>query len=104
MTARVDILVEGYVGDRVAGSVTLLRDGDVTVVVDPGMVARRGAILDPLTGLGVSPDEVTDVLLSHHHPDHTINVALFPNAKVHDFESTYVQDLWITRPDRKSVV
>ncbi len=21
---------------------------------------------------------------SHHHPDHTVNAALFPNARIHD--------------------
>ena len=99
MTALVDVLVEGYVGDRVGSSVTLLRDGDTTAIVDPGMVARRGAILDPLAALGVGPEEVTDVLISHHHPDHTVNIALFPRARVHDFASTYVDDLWLDHDD-----
>ena len=95
MSARVDVVVEGYVGDRVGSSVTLLRDGDTTAIVDPGMVASRASILDPLAALGVEPGDVTDVLISHHHPDHTINIALFPRAKVHDFASTYVDDLWL---------
>jgi glyoxylase-like metal-dependent hydrolase (beta-lactamase superfamily II) len=95
MSARVDVLVEGYVGDRVGSSVTLLRDGDTMAIVDPGMVASRQAILGPLAVLGVDPEDVTDVLISHHHPDHTINIALFPRARVHDFASTYVDDLWL---------
>lgn len=99
MSARVDVLVEGYVGERVGSSVTLLRDADTTVIVDPGMVSRRAAILDPLEALGVGVEDVTDVLISHHHPDHTINIALFPNARVHDFASTYVDDLWLDRDE-----
>lgn len=95
MTAQLDVLTVGYARDRVASTVTLVRDGAATIVVDPGMVAARSAILDPLRELGVSPEVVTDVVLSHHHPDHTMNVALFPNARVHDVMATYVADEWI---------
>jgi glyoxylase-like metal-dependent hydrolase (beta-lactamase superfamily II) len=37
---------------------------------------------------------VTDVVLSHHHPDHTINVALFPEARVHDHWAMYRGSDW----------
>lgn len=81
--------------DRVGSSVVLVRDGDARIVVDPGMVARRSLILDPLAALDVSPEFVTHVFLSHHHPDHTINVALFPNAEVVDFWARYIADEWL---------
>jgi glyoxylase-like metal-dependent hydrolase (beta-lactamase superfamily II) len=97
VVAQVDVLAAGYVGDRVASTVTLIRDGDVTIVVDPGMVATRGSILAPLRAFGVEPDSVTDVVFSHHHPDHTINAALFGSAKYHDFWAIYRDDVWIDR-------
>jgi len=95
MTTTVDLLHAGYSGDRVGSSVVLVRDGDALIVVDPGMVARRGLILEPLAGLGVTPEAITHVFLSHHHPDHTINIALFPNAEVVDFWARYRDDLWL---------
>ena len=76
---------------------TLIRDGEVTIVVDPGMVASRNAILDPLTKLGVQVGQVTDVVFSHHHPDHTLNAALFPDARFHDFWAIYQDDRWDDR-------
>ncbi|MGN6245635.1 MAG: MBL fold metallo-hydrolase [Motilibacteraceae bacterium] len=98
MAAQLDVLTAGYVGDRVASTVVLVRDGDVVVVVDPGMVADRNArILEPLAALGVRPEQVTDVVLSHHHPDHTLNAALFPNARVHDHWAVYSDDVWDSR-------
>jgi len=97
-SARLDVLTTGYGGDRVASTVVLVRDGDAVVVVDPGMVARRGLILEPLAALGIAPDDVTDVVLSHHHPDHTMNIALFPAARVHDHWATYRDDVWDDRP------
>ena len=91
----VHLLHAGYAGDRVASSIVLVRDADALIVVDPGMVARRSLILDPLRVHGVAPEAVTHVFLSHHHPDHTVNIALFPNAEVVDFWARYKDDLWM---------
>jgi glyoxylase-like metal-dependent hydrolase (beta-lactamase superfamily II) len=91
----VNLLHAGYAGDRVGSSIALVRDADALIVVDPGMVARRSLILEPLAALGVAPEAVTHVFLSHHHPDHTINIALFPNAEVVDFWARYKDDLWL---------
>ena len=93
--ASVHLLHAGYADDRVGSSVTLIRDGDALIVADPGMVASRAKILDPLAALDVSPDAVTHVFISHHHPDHTVNIALFPNAEVVDFWARYRDDLWL---------
>ncbi|MFF3320060.1 MBL fold metallo-hydrolase [Streptomyces sp. NPDC003035] len=98
MTATLTVLTAGYVGPRTASTVSLLRDGDTVVVVDPGMVADRRLILGPLADAGVAPEQVTDVVFSHHHPDHTLNAALFPAARYHDHWAIYEDDLWIDRP------
>jgi glyoxylase-like metal-dependent hydrolase (beta-lactamase superfamily II) len=37
------------------------------------------------------------VVFSHHHPDHTVNAALFPNARIHDHWAIYDGDRWIDR-------
>ena len=95
MTTTVHVLTSGYAGDRVASSVTLVRDGEALLVADPGMVANRSRILDPLAALGVAATDVTHVFLSHYHPDHTLNVALFPNAEVVDFWARYRGDEWL---------
>jgi len=100
--AQVHILQDGYAreddaGERVGSTVTLIVDGDVAVVVDPGMVSSRANLLAALTAHGVAPAAVTDVVFSHHHPDHTVNAALFPAAKIHDFWAVYEGDLWISR-------
>ena len=95
---RVHLLSPGYAGGRVASSVSLIEAEGALIVVDPGMVVSRSAILDPLMRLGHAPADVTDVVVSHHHPDHTMNIALFPEAAVHDHWATYRNDEWISRP------
>ena len=96
-TAIFHILTAGYYGRGVASTVGLIRDGAACVVVDPGMVRVRSLILDPLAALGIHPQDVTDVVFSHHHPDHTINAALFPAARYHDHWATYEGDRWTSR-------
>ena len=98
MTAFLDVLCAGYAADRVASTVVLIRDAGAAIVVDPGMVADRRLILDPLARLGVEPAEVTDVVFSHHHPDHTLNAALFERARFHDHWAIYQDDTWTDRP------
>jgi glyoxylase-like metal-dependent hydrolase (beta-lactamase superfamily II) len=98
MTARLDVLCAGYAADRVASTVVLIRDQGAVIVVDPGMVAGRQQILGPLAGLGVDPASVSDVVFSHHHPDHTLNAALFERARFHDFWAIYQDDTWTDRP------
>ena len=98
-TARLVVLVEGYARTpQVAGTVSLVRDEDRIVIVDPGMVADRDLILRPLRELGVRPEHVTDVVVSHHHLDHTVNIALFPVVPVHDFQSVIEGDVFTQRP------
>ena len=103
--AEVHVLFDGYVDDgpspnvsKVASTVAYVREGDVRVIIDPGMVPDARNILDALAGLGVSPEDITDVIFSHHHPDHTLNAALFSRARFHDYWAIYQGDSWESRP------
>jgi glyoxylase-like metal-dependent hydrolase (beta-lactamase superfamily II) len=101
MTAEIRVLSEGYLSgddDRVGSTVGFAREGGVLVVIDPGLVPSRDAILRPLAELELSPEQITDVVLSHHHPDHTLNAALFANARFHDHWAWYRDDRWVDRP------
>jgi glyoxylase-like metal-dependent hydrolase (beta-lactamase superfamily II) len=98
--ARIDILFEGYLGrpdHRVASTVALIRAGDTVVVVDPGLVPDPDSILGALADLELRAEDVTDVVFSHHHPDHTLNAALFPSTRFHDHWAIYQGDLWTSR-------
>jgi glyoxylase-like metal-dependent hydrolase (beta-lactamase superfamily II) len=98
MTAQLHVLSAGYAHDHVASTVVLVQDEGQAFVVDPGMVSHRSKILDPLARLGVDPASVADVVFSHHHPDHTLNAALFESARFHDFWAIYQADTWTDRP------
>ena len=101
-SATVHVLAAGYAredsdGEHVGSTVTLIQDGNGVIIVDPGLVSSRSALLAALASHGVAPEAVTDVVFSHHHPDHTVNAALFPAARIHDHWAIYDGDLWISR-------
>jgi glyoxylase-like metal-dependent hydrolase (beta-lactamase superfamily II) len=87
--ARLDVLLAGSVAPNVVSTCSLITDGAAVIVVDPGLAPSQEAILGPLREAGFGADAVTDVVISHHHPDHALNVALFPNARVHDHWAVY---------------
>lgn len=99
-TAAFHLLATGYTsstGPGVAATISLVRDGDFTIVVDPGMVADVAVIHDALADHGLKAGDVTDVVLSHHHPDNILNVGLFPAAHIHDHKAIYQGHSWTTR-------
>lgn len=102
--ARVHMLFQGYVGERIASTVVFVRDGDVRVIIDPGMTPSPAAILTPLRALGESPEAITDVVFSRRHPGHTLNAALFPRARFHDERAIYQGDAWKRRAVEGSLV
>ncbi|MEU8435727.1 MBL fold metallo-hydrolase [Streptomyces sp. NPDC029216] len=94
------ILNTGYTsstGPGVAATVSYVGDGGRHVVFDPGMVASPDDILGPLAELGLGAEDITDVVLSHHHPDNIMNAGLFPGARVHDHKAEYLGHQWRDR-------
>lgn len=70
----------------------LLKRGDEIILVDTGYDASEGLNrgrpirLDPrdaLKPLGIVPDQVTDLIVTHLHYDHAGGLHLFPNASLH---------------------
>jgi len=90
-------------GRLVASTMAVIEGQDSVVFVDPGFVVARSLILDALDEVDVDPEDVTHVFISHHHPDHTINAALFPNAEIVDFWATYKGDLWEDHGDNYEI-
>lgn len=97
-SAEMAILADGYAGERVGSTVGLVVEPGFVVVIDPGMVRDRSVILDPIFARDLRPEDVTDVVFSHHHPDHTLHAALFPEARFHDHWAIYQWDHWHSRP------
>ena len=82
---EVKVLQPGYAErlgptqQRADGTITLVK-GPENIVVDTGGPWDRRAILRALKRAHVRPDDVSFVVCTHGHSDHTGNNNLFPNA------------------------
>src|SRR5918911_5189932 len=94
---RVDLVVPGFTirSDQTRlglSTVTLVRGQRITVV-DAAIYGRRTFIAERLRALGVQPEQVDALVLTHLHWDHMQNFDLFPNATiyVHPAELAYAE-------------
>lgn len=85
---EIDIIVHGYPGKSVChgslgwSTIALVRYRDRLAVIDVGSFGQRKLLLEQLAERGLVPGDVTDVLLSHSHHDHSINFPMFPKAAI----------------------
>jgi glyoxylase-like metal-dependent hydrolase (beta-lactamase superfamily II) len=69
-----------YMLDSSNGSHVYAILGNEVVLVDTCMPARGTAILNELKGLGVQPEQIKHILLTHHDVDHIGNAAKLQQA------------------------
>lgn len=93
---KVSILITGYVrGTKVVPTTTLIQDGRVNIVVDPGMGQNKEKFLKKaLQKEGLKFKDIKIVFCTHYHLDHTQNVGLFPKATLIDYQYTYRGNDW----------
>ncbi|PVB62337.1 MBL fold metallo-hydrolase [Labrenzia sp. 011] len=100
-------------------NITLLRSGDRLVLFDvgagPNFQPGAGELLTRLEGAGIDPSDITDVILTHAHPDHLWGILddfddlLYAQASIHvpqgEWDFWRAEDTLAKMPDaRKSFV
>ncbi|WP_270934159.1 MBL fold metallo-hydrolase [Falsiroseomonas oryzae] len=86
----VEVLIQGYPGKSKEqgglgwSTVALARGpGGRVALLDTGRLGARKVLLERLKSQGVTPDDVTDVLITHVHYDHCENWPMFHKARIH---------------------
>ncbi|MDY0292969.1 MAG: MBL fold metallo-hydrolase [Candidatus Methanomethylophilaceae archaeon] len=86
---NLDVLVIGSLGRDADGGIsfahstsTLIRAPGRSIVVDTSTREMRPAMKTSFRQIGVFPEDVDTVVLTHCHYDHTENLDMFPNARV----------------------
>ena len=84
----VDVLVQGFPGKSIChgglgwSTIALLRGQGRTILIDVGAFGVRRELAKQLKSRHVDAGQVTDVVITHAHYDHSVNFTLFPNATV----------------------
>ncbi len=87
-TYDLDIIVQGYPGKSVChgglgwSTIALLRGAGRVALIDVGTFSHRDSLIQGLHARGLTPADVTDVILTHSHHDHSVNWVLFPKATI----------------------
>ncbi len=85
---QVDVLVQGFPGRSVChgslgwSTIALLRGEGRIILIDVGAFGIRRELRKQLNERGIEAAQVTDVVLTHAHYDHSVNFTLFPNARL----------------------
>lgn len=85
---KVTILVEGYAHPNPDGSYTacptstLIETENKKILVDPGTNAKK--LLEALEKNNLTVKDISFIYLSHYHPDHFLNIRLFPDIDIYD--------------------
>jgi glyoxylase-like metal-dependent hydrolase (beta-lactamase superfamily II) len=88
--AEVKILIEGFTNadsadesgeEKTSTTCTLIRDGKLVIVVDPGVLESQNILVDALAKEGLKVEDVNLVIITHSHLDHYRNIGMFPDAK-----------------------
>jgi len=85
---EIDIIVHGFPGKSVChgvlgfSTIALVRHGERAALIDVGSFGQRLLLIERLAERGLTPDDVTDVLLTHSHYDHSVNWLMFREANI----------------------
>ena len=94
MPAEVKILIEGYTNadsvavigqEKTRPTITLVRDGNLLMVVDPGVLEDQQVLVDALEKENLTIQDVNVVCITHSHIDHYRNIGIFPKAKTLEY-------------------
>ena len=95
--AEVKILVQGYASDdgpeaKACSTITLVKDKDVVMVVDPGTVESQEVIETALEKEGLIAEDINWVCITHSHIDHYRNIGMFKKAKALEYFGIWDKD------------
>ncbi|MBD3208736.1 MAG: MBL fold metallo-hydrolase [Candidatus Nealsonbacteria bacterium] len=88
--AEIKVLIEGYTTadtatadeeERTCPTITLVKDKDIIMIVDPGVLESQQMLIDKLKEGGLTVHDINVVCITHSHIDHYRNIGMFPKAK-----------------------
>jgi len=66
-------------------TISLVKDKDIVMVIDPGVLEDQKMLVDKLKTEGLSIGDISIVCITHSHIDHYRNIGMFPRAKTLEY-------------------
>jgi len=83
--------------DSFGSCIYIIKLNKKLILIDAGSILNRNELKKDLKELKIDSDEITKIILTHNHWDHTGNIKLFKNAKIYgdkkDFKKEKVIDI-----------
>ena len=92
--ASVKVLIKGFtcadskesgVDAGTRATISLVRDGDIIMIADPGVLNDQSEMVEALAKENLKVNDITHVFISHSHLDHYRNIGMFPTAKTIEY-------------------
>lgn len=93
---EIKLLIQGYARPtgngayKASPATVLIKDSEKLILVDPG--ANKKKLLDALEKESLRPKDISIIFLTHYHPDHILNIRLFPDTDIYDGNTIYRND------------
>lgn len=90
------ILIEGYAypGENseyiASSSSVLIWDDGIKILADPGTNSKM--LIEALIKENLKPEDIDLIYLTHYHPDHFLNIRLFPGKDIFDGTTRWSED------------
>ncbi len=91
---------KGYPGS-VNVFIVEFKDDGKRVMIDTGYGPGKGKLLTEMKKADILPESISDILITHIHPDHVGGLQSFPNAKIHIAREEY--EAWEKDDSRKAL-
>ncbi len=91
----VKVLIESYSREEngikiTSSSTVLIKDSGLKILVDPG--TNKKLLLEALSKEGLKQEDIDLIFITHYHPDHILNIRLFPEKDILDRNTIYRDD------------
>jgi len=102
---KIKILIQGYAYQGENGNffasptTTLIYHNYKRILVDPGTNSKK--LLEELAKENLTPNDIDILYLTHYHPDHFLNIKLFPSLPLVDGSMVWKEDEEIIIEDGK---
>jgi len=92
MIRKIKKKVFSFEFDNYGSIVYLIDEGKEKIIIDTSSSENKELLQESLIEANINPEDITIIILTHNHWDHTGNIDLFKNAKIYGDKKDFPED------------